>query len=226
MLKCKVPPRLWDYGLVYETNILNRIPRGQQQRTGIEIVTGETPDISEFIDFEFYDRVWYYDQKKIEVDGSGRRLAQEWLGVAHRVGSDLCYWLLLDSGKVIARTTVQHVVRDDYLNDDVKHDIESFDRSIEERQSDQNFMADPANGFYIQDKPDKVPNGIARTEEDYGDMIIPDTLDAEDINDDMIDIYLNAELIFDVGTGSERRGRVVKRAKGTSGKLIGRAHSS
>ncbi len=52
MLKRKVPPRLWDYGLVYETNILNRIPRGQQQRTGIEIVTGKTPDI---IDFEFYD---------------------------------------------------------------------------------------------------------------------------------------------------------------------------
>ncbi len=37
MLKRKVPPRLFDYGLGYETNILNRIPRGQhQQRTGIE----------------------------------------------------------------------------------------------------------------------------------------------------------------------------------------------
>ena len=73
--KRKVTPRLLDYGLVHETNILNRIPRGQQQRTGIEIVTGETPDISEWIDFEFYDRVWYYDQKKIEINGSGRRLA-------------------------------------------------------------------------------------------------------------------------------------------------------
>ncbi len=47
MLKHKVPPRLWDYGLVHESSILNRIPRGQQQRTGIEFVTGETPDISE-----------------------------------------------------------------------------------------------------------------------------------------------------------------------------------
>jgi hypothetical protein len=48
-------------------------------------------------------------------------------------------------------------------------------------------MADPTNGFYIQDKPDKVPNGIARTEEGYGDMIIPDTLDADGINDNVID---------------------------------------
>ena len=176
-----MPPRLWEYGLVYETNILNRIHRGQQQRTGIEIVTGETPDISEWIVFELYDRVWYYyDQKKIEIDGSGRRLAR-WLGVAHRVGSDLCYWLLLESGTVIARITVQHVVCDNYLNDDVKRDLESFDRSVEEQLSDHNFMADPANGFYIQDKPDKVPYGIARTEEDFGDMIIPDTLDVDDI---------------------------------------------
>jgi hypothetical protein len=92
--------RLWDYGLIYESNILNRIPRGQQQRTGIEMVTGETPDISEWIDFEFCDRVWYYDQKKIEIDSSGRRLAR-WLGDAHRVGSALCYWLELESGKVM-----------------------------------------------------------------------------------------------------------------------------
>ena len=55
MLRQKVPPRLWDYGLVYETNILNRIPRGQQQRTGIEVVTGKTPDISDWIDFKFYN---------------------------------------------------------------------------------------------------------------------------------------------------------------------------
>jgi hypothetical protein len=87
-------------------------------------------------------------------------------------------------------------------------------------------MPDPADGFYIQDEPDKVPNGIVCTEEDSGDMIIPDALDADDINDDVIDKYLNAELIFDVGTGSERRGRVVKRAKGTFGEPIGRAHSN
>ena len=37
MLKRQVSPRLWDYGLIYETNILNRIPRSHQQRTGIEM---------------------------------------------------------------------------------------------------------------------------------------------------------------------------------------------
>jgi hypothetical protein len=49
-------------------------------------------------------------------------------------------------------------------------------------------------------------------------------LDADDINDNIIGKNLNAELIVDVGTGSKRKGRVVKRAKGTSGKPIGCAH--
>ena len=57
-------------------------------------------------------------------------------------------------------------------------------------------------------------------------FFIPDTLDADDINDDVINNYLNAELIFDLGTVSECRGRVVKSARGTSGKPNGRAYSN
>ena len=57
-------------------------------------------------------------------------------------------------------------------------------------------------------------------------METPDTMDADDIDNELLDKYLNAELIFDVGTGNERKGRVVKRAKGTTGEPIGRAHSN
>ena len=167
-------------------------------------------------------------RKKIEIDSSGRRLAH-WLGVAHRVGSDLCYWLLLESGKVvIARTTVQHVVRNDHLNDDVKREVERFNRAIEEHLSDQNFIAGDADGFFIQDKLADMPTGVVTgTEVDYGDMTIPNAMDdANKIDEKMLDKYLNAELIFDVGTGSKCKGRVaVKRAKGTSGEPIGRAHA-
>lgn len=60
---------------------------------------------------------------------------------------------------------------------------------------------------------------------DYDDMDVPKAIEADDIDDEIMDKYMNAELIFDVGTRSERKGRVVKRAKGTSGKPIGRASS-
>ena len=93
-----------------------------------------------------------YDHKKIELDGTGRRLAR-WLGVAHRVGSDLCYWLLLSTGNVVARTTVQHVTREDILNAEVKAMITEFDDTIATRLDDQNFQANNNDDtFFIQDE--------------------------------------------------------------------------
>ena len=41
MMKKKVPKRLWDFGLVYESELLSRMSRGSDQRTGYEEVTGK-----------------------------------------------------------------------------------------------------------------------------------------------------------------------------------------
>jgi hypothetical protein len=51
-------------------------------------------------------------------------------------------------------------------------------------------MADPTDGFYIQDKLDDVPNGIVRAKKDYDDMITPNMINADDINDVMFMHYL------------------------------------
>jgi hypothetical protein len=230
MIRKKVPKRLWDYGLVYEAGILNRIPRGNSGRTGLEIVTGETPDISEWVDFEFYDRVWFYDHKKIEMDSTGRRLAR-WLGIAHRVGSDLCYWLLLPSGKVLARTTVQHVTREDFLNEDVKMQVNQFDEQIEDRLNDDNFVVNDENvaNFFLEDETliDHVPNGMVTPDDtDYDDMLVDDKPERDELPDDLTDKYIGTELILGIGLGNERRGRVTKRAKGLYGEEVGRAHTN
>ena len=74
MVKCDVPRRLWDYGLKYEAEILSRIPRGQHSRPGLEILTGNSVDISEWIDFLFYDLVWYHDQPKPDASEEPRKL--------------------------------------------------------------------------------------------------------------------------------------------------------
>ena len=160
------------------------------------------------------------------MTGSGFT-TRRWLGVAHRVGSDLRYWLLLQSGKVIARTTVQYVVHEDVLNDDVKRQIERFNTAIEDRLSEDGFLNPDVQDFFMQDEDDTYADGGAvPPDEDYGDMLVPEALEADEIGDDVIDKYSNAELVFDVGTGSERKGRVVKRAKGSSGEPLGRAHTN
>ena len=82
---------------------------------------------------------------------------------------------------------MQHVVRDDHLNDDVQCEVERFDRAIEERLSDQNFIAGDADGFYIQDEVADMPTEVAGTKVDYGDMTIPDVMDADDMDNEMLD---------------------------------------
>jgi hypothetical protein len=48
-----VPSRLWDFGFVYECEIMSRMARGPDFRPGVEILTGDTVNISEWLDFEF-----------------------------------------------------------------------------------------------------------------------------------------------------------------------------
>jgi hypothetical protein len=76
MTKKQVPKRLWDFGLVYESELLARMSRGQDGRNGYEEVTGDTPEIGEWLDFEIYDLVWWLDWPvKPSISTEQRRLA-------------------------------------------------------------------------------------------------------------------------------------------------------
>ena len=62
MFKNKVPERLWDYGIVWISktgNLSVSSSRYASRRNPLEYITGETPDISEYLDFTFYDWVTY-----------------------------------------------------------------------------------------------------------------------------------------------------------------------
>lgn len=62
MLTRNIPKRLWDFGMMYHAEIMSRTARGENKRTGLECVTGETPDISEWLDFSLYDLVWFWNK--------------------------------------------------------------------------------------------------------------------------------------------------------------------
>ena len=109
MEKEGVHPRLWAHCLAYETDIFNRIWRPQQNRTGCESVTGNTPDISEFLDFKFYGWVWWWDLE------SKRPKLGRWLGCNRNVGQALASYVLKANGQIITSTTVQNVTVEDAL---------------------------------------------------------------------------------------------------------------
>jgi hypothetical protein len=102
------------------------------------LVTGETVDLSEWLDFDFYDRVWFWDQKKIDETDEQARIGR-WLGIAHRIGWGMTFWILTESGKVITRSTVQHITTTDMGTDTMKTRVASFYATLLTRLDDENF---------------------------------------------------------------------------------------
>ncbi len=125
MRENQVPTRLWDYGLVYISEIQSILARGDDRRPGFERITGNTIDISEWLDFDFYDLVWYWDQEKMDITDEQARIGR-WLGIADRVGSDMTYWILTESGNVLARSTVQDIRMSDLATSAVQTCVQTL----------------------------------------------------------------------------------------------------
>ncbi|KAI2507370.1 Reverse transcriptase (RNA-dependent DNA polymerase) [Fragilaria crotonensis] len=226
MRENQVPSRLWDYGLVYISEIQSLLARGPDQRPGIEKILGQTVDISEWLDFDFYDRVWYWDHHKTDMNNEQARIGR-WLGIAHRVGSDMTYWILTRAGHVIARSTVQHITVTDMAIDAIRDQVSAFDNDLAIRMNDENFQLDHPNPvFYLQDdvpfEADAADDDIPPDAE-YGDMNQPAKRDADDIEFDSFDQYLNSEFLVN-NDGETAMARVVKRARDNNGNPIGKRH--
>ncbi len=228
MVSKRVPKRVWDYGLVNQAGILSRISRGDTGRTGVEEVTGQTPDISEWLDFDFYDQVWWLDEKHPATTDENIILGR-WLGISHKIGSDMCYWILTVSGKIIARTTVQHVTREDLLDQHLGDKIKEFDKALEIRMDDTNFVNDKGDDFYINDikEADEAAHGNGSntpTDKEYGDMLTEDCPKQDDIDDAAYDKYIGAEVMMDVPGEGPRRATVKRRVEDLEGKKAGSYH--
>ncbi|MGH3624303.1 MAG: hypothetical protein ACRDQ5_21370 [Sciscionella sp.] len=133
MSRTKAPKRLWDFCATYvcETRCLtDHHIFSLHDRTPHEHVTGNTPDISEYNEFDWYQPIWYYDSADFPDE---KRIIGRWLGVAHRIGQAMCYWILTKTGVPIARSTVQLITDDELSTDDVRHKIEIFDTNIQEK---------------------------------------------------------------------------------------------
>jgi hypothetical protein len=72
-------------------------------QSSMDVMTGETPDSSEYLNFEFYRWVKYHDPSAGVAENV---FLGHWLGVAHNVGQTMTYWILRSNGYVIAQSTV------------------------------------------------------------------------------------------------------------------------
>ena len=97
-------------------------------RTAIEMITGKTLDISEYLDFSFYDWVVYRSNA-----GLGEPELGQWIVVSHKIGQLMSFWILPISGIPISCVTVQPPTKAEMQLDKYKTQMKLFDAKIEKR---------------------------------------------------------------------------------------------
>jgi hypothetical protein len=228
MVQKNVPQRLWDYGLQWVCDIQNRTSnssRGLEGRCPLERITGETVDISEYLDFSFYDWVWYRENA-----GLGETKLGRWLGVSHRVGTLMSFWVLTGTGKVLSRTTVQRVTNLETKTDDNKNRMQAFTASITERIGANDLVVQDEIGHHVIDVDDwDDPAYDTEFVQEFGRTINDPAIKEadQDFTPDIFDdTYLNMELALPRDGGEVQFARVVKRLRDKDGLPIGTAHDN
>ena len=92
------------------------------------MLTGETPNISEYLDFGWYDRFWHKEDA-----GLGETKLGRFLRLSHKVGSLVSYWVLQKTGIPISRMTVQRVTHLETQSDAKKKRFEHYEKALNER---------------------------------------------------------------------------------------------
>jgi hypothetical protein len=159
-------------------------------------VTGNTPDISEWIKYDWYQPVFYHDTGAFPVNSPEQ--AGRWLGVSHRIGQALCYWIMPESGEPITWTTV-HPWTDDELQNPGKIQALSEYNQINKERIDGDDpvqvpgLLDPTNQIIdVYDGADDIP-----------DPMEPEAVqdEADDYTDEAYDQLISIQVMLPQGEG-------------------------
>ena len=127
------PDTFWDIGLSYVQTVRQFIVRNAaNNRSPIETITGDIPDITEIMDFDFYQWIMYRDQLDKDVPVK----MGQWLGIAHDAGFALTYWILKPNCQIIARSTVRPLLADEIKDETGKQMRLAFTNAMNNQYKD------------------------------------------------------------------------------------------
>jgi hypothetical protein len=240
MTRNQVPKRLWDYGFKYICEVKSRIVSsrfGNNGRPPLEMITGETVDLSEYLDFGFYQWVYF----KSGARALGENTLGRWLGVAHRIGNAMCYYVIDSKGEILVTSTVAAVPNLDLQTPAVKQLTDQFDADLLVRLNDENFRI-PHNAELPDDSPHSWRQLWSDEDPDYNelhyaqadDSSIPEVDHIEAIKDpDEVytpdlpgDPYIDMEVLLSSRDTGESLAKVVGRKRDSDGNPIGRANNN
>ena len=179
----------------------------------------------EYLDFTFSDWCWYNNNA-----GLGETKLGQWLGVSHRVGSLMSYWILTQKGNVISPTMVSRVMNLETQVDSTKSCQQEFDTAITDRLNDEAHIiieGGKSQPYDWSDHPfdedldfvDKFHSVVSNDKiKEANEEFTPDTSN---------DQYLNMELAVPRGDNpNPLYAKVTKRLRDANGIPIGMANEN
>ena len=179
-------------------------------------------DISEYAQFDWYQLVWYIDSA-VQFPDDTRKLGR-WIGVAHDVGSPMTFWVLPQSCRVVARSTVTPLTDDELSSLVVQGRIAELDMAIKAKIGD--TLKDAEIDEELLEMMPEIPDDIFlpdQTDEPAdADAVMPE---ADDYTPEVFDEYLMAEVLLP-NMGTIAKAKVTGRKRDVDGNPIGKRHSN
>ena len=138
--------------------------------------------------------------------------------------------MLTDKGTVLARTTVQHVTKDDAADPEIQEKIRDYHVSLVDALGEEDSTSD-MDGLFGFTNDDEL-GIIDADEEEYQGL--PDSPDIDEVVDntdlraqaDTYDQFIGAKVSLPDEHGRTAMGRVVKRVRDNKGNAIGNETSN
>ena len=209
----RIPKCVWDYHIVWEAQIYTRTVH-KDHCTPLEALTGDTIDISEWIEFEFYDLIIYWDDR----DGDTKQSIGRWLGPSHHIGSALCYYVLTEKATVLSRTSVQHITKEEFETAEMKDRVKAYHETLDRHINATSEYVNEENGDDFVKDDETVPIGYQDDGDYFGLSEVPDIDDFIDYENertqsDSHDKYIGAEVVLPNSANQNLMAKVKRKLK-------------
>jgi len=207
------PETLWCFGMEYTAALHEWIARpGIDHQSPLEQLTGETPDISEFTDFDFYQFVIWYDPNDLDEGGQTQCKLGQWLGPTKVHGQGLCYHILKENGTWTVWSMVWPVTIDNYAKyPKLKDEMKSFNDKVKETVGVFDGL------LVLQSEADEPEEALFVPVPEGG---LPQDEDLDDVDGRDFDPLICAEVILP-HKGGDMMAKVIGCKRDANGNLVG-----
>ena len=209
------PEALWDHNIELVALIRSHTAlrygdlEGQVPET---VITGQTADISRYVEHSWYDFVKAYDQQ--QKFPNDKEVLGRWLGPARDISPAMCAKILKSNGQILYTSTYRALTQEEWRDPKEEEKRRIYDQCIKQK------MGGKATLTQLERDTAKTP-----TYDPYDIHSVEPIPDIDDATPEYQDQYIGAEVSVPL-QGTLTAGKVKRRTRTEAGELFGKANDN